>query len=525
MIFMSDPHFWHKRVREFCPTYRQQETLEEMNENIIAAWNARVTSDEMPGYILGDVCFGTVDQTRDVISRLRGKITFILGNHDYSKYRDALQERGEVRYYKEIKHNKTKICLMHYPILDWNDKGHGSIMLHGHEHGRLVDSEESRGKTMDVGWDVAGKVWHIDEIMEIMDEREIMALGHHEGGNVMRDAIKYPSTNQFRQAVSNVKQKLNFSHYDQEKQEPVFKVADSYEVEYVGTVKIHGTNGSVVWHSEDDVVFQSKSAVVAVGKDNMGFAGSMSNKNLSGILNEIKAICADNDIEFEFPVEIAGEWAGRGIQKGVAVTEVEPFFTVFRVAVGKVEGSGLKWIPPHLTYNVKDNDQRIYNIAQFGIHEIVIDFNNPAQVQNELIKLTEAVEAECPVGKFFGVSGIGEGIVWTPKDVEFAKDSGTWFKVKGEKHSSSKVKTLAAVDPERLANITEFVEYAVTENRLEQGIQEVGLDRTKIGEFVKWVATDIIKEETDVLEASKLTMKDVGKDISNKARQYYMNKL
>ena len=116
-------------------------------------------------------------------------------------------------------------------------------------------------------------------------------------------------------------------------------MADSYEVEYVGTVKIHGTNGSVVWHSEDDVVFQSKSAVVAVGKDNMGFAGSMSNKNLSGILNEIKAICADNDIEFEFPVEIAGEWAGRGIQKGVAVTEVEPFFTVFRVAVGKVDGS------------------------------------------------------------------------------------------------------------------------------------------------------------------------------------------
>lgn len=57
--------------------------------------------------------------------------------------------------------------------------------------------------------------------------------------------------------------------------------------------------------------------------------------------------------------------------------------------------------------------------------------------------------------------------------------------MKGEKHSASKVKTLAAVDPERLVNITEFVEYAVTENRLEQGTQKVGLDRTKIDEFVK----------------------------------------
>lgn len=123
------------------------------------------------------------------------------------------------------------------------------------------------------------------------------------------------------------------------------------------------------------------------------------------------------------------------------------------------------------------------------------------------------------------VSFIGEGIVWSPKDPELSKISGLWFKVKGDKHSVSKVKTLAAIDPERLASMREFVEYAVTEERLEQGVSEVGLDQTKIGEFIGWINRDINKEEGDVLEASSMTMKDVGKFISNKARAWYMTRL
>ncbi|AKJ73524.1 RNA ligase 2 [Salmonella phage 40] len=109
--------------------------------------------------------------------------------------------------------------------------------------------------------------------------------------------------------------------------------------------------------------------------------------------------------------------------------------------------------------------------------------------------------------------------------MELAQDSGLWFKVKGEKHSVSKVKTLAEVDPIRLQHMREFVEYAVTENRLEQGLGEVGLDQAKIGEFIGWVNRDINKEEGDVLEANALTMKDVAKFISNKSRGWYMQKL
>jgi hypothetical protein len=42
-------------------------------------------------------------------------------------------------------------------------------------------------------------------------------------------------------------------------------------------------------------------------------------------------------------------------------------------------------------------------------------------------------------------------------------------KVKGAKHSSSKVKTLAKVDVVKLENAKAFVEYCFTESRLNQG--------------------------------------------------------
>lgn len=339
----------------------------------------------------------------------------------------------------------------------------------------------------------------------------------------MTQVIKYPSTNQFRQVIQNMRNKLTFSHID-ENGEVVRKEPESWCVPYVGTVKIHGTNGSIVWHSEDEVVFQSKAQIVDIGRDNAGFAAFMHRKSLSNLLRQVDNLCARMGIPLKFPIEIAGEWAGRGIQKGVAVNEVEPFFAIFRVAVGRDE-SGLNWLPVDWTKYIELQQERIFNISTFGSKIIAINFKEPEQSQNALVEATAAVEAECPVGKFFGVSGIGEGYVWTPHNPELSKDSGLWFKVKGEKHSVSKVKTLAEVDPVRLENIKEFIDYAVTENRLEQGLGEVGLDQKKIGEFLKWVSQDIIKEEGDVLEKNSLTMKDVGSKVANKAREFYMQKL
>ena len=97
--------------------------------------------------------------------------------------------------------------------------------------------------------------------------------------------------------------------------------------------------------------------------------------------------------------------------------------------------------------------------------------------------------------------------------------------MKGDKHSSSKVKKLASVDTEKLNSIKEFVKYTCTDNRLVQGIQEVGLDNSKIGEYIGWVNRDIFKEELDTLKDNNLETKDVGKYVADVARKFYIAEL
>ena len=313
-------------------------------------------------------------------------------------------------------------------------------------------------------------------------------------------AIKYPSTGQFRHVTKLLR--------------------GNGKIAYQGTIKLHGTNGNLVMFEDGKIYCQSKARMLAEGCDNAGFWAAMQDVDLDSLFDTVKArFYENNGYEATYPIIISGEWAGGNIQKGVAINELEKFFCIFGVKVGYC------WQPLDDYYELQDNAFNIYNALQFPTYVVEIDFDQPELAQNTLVKITEAVEAECPVGKFFGKSGVGEGVVWKPINRELVANAENWFKVKGEKHSVSKVKNLAAVDPEKLASINAFVDYACTEVRMEQGIQEVGLDPTLIGPFFGWINRDIIKEESDVLAASGLTMNDVGRRIRNAAKKFYLSKL
>lgn len=129
----------------------------------------------------------------------------------------------------------------------------------------------------------------------------------------------------------------------------------------------------------------------------------------------------------------------------------------------------------------------------------------------------------------FEINSCGEGVVWkcvTP----LWQSSDYWFKVKGEKHSSSKVKTLASVDTEEVSNILDFVENTVTEERLEQGLDNLVREQlkpfnmTSVGDFIRWVYNDIVKEESDTIVSNQINPKKLGGPIANKARVWYINR-
>jgi len=166
------------------------------------------------------------------------------------------------------------------------------------------------------------------------------------------------------------------------------------------------------------------------------------------------------------------------------------------------------------------NEIGIYNILQFQTYEIDIDFNNPELSQNKLIEMTIAVEECCPVGKYFNKNGIGEGIVFT-----CTTDQDLRFKSKGEQHSSSKVKTLNSIDLELLNSINEFVEYSVSNNRLEQGLSylkenNIDIESKNTGEFIRWIINDVLKEEKELIQ--NLNEKKVKVAIAEKARNYFL---
>lgn len=178
MFVSSDQHFWHDKVLEFQAHTRPFSDLKEMHEAYIDNWNSCATKPGIKMFHVGDFSFGLEDQTEEICKQLQGDITFIVGNHDRSYTRSVMEKYGRVVWYDEVKYQKHLFILSHYPMLTWNKSHRGSIMLHGHEHGNLVHTEESRGKTMDVGIDVHGRFLHFDEIIEMMKDRPLLEMDH-----------------------------------------------------------------------------------------------------------------------------------------------------------------------------------------------------------------------------------------------------------------------------------------------------------------------------------------------------------
>lgn len=342
----------------------------------------------------------------------------------------------------------------------------------------------------------------------------------------MKRMIKFPSIEQFRTVVANVNRQYNFVGLDENQDAIYDPTLPKPTLAFKGTVKLHGTNAAVSGNLSDGIWAQSRENIITVEKDNAGFAFFVeSNKELFTEL--IASVFTNNDLDMvENTVTIYGEWCGGNIQKGVGITNLPKSFFIFGVKVTphteteeELKSKPAYWVD--YSY-LKAPDNNIFNIDDYSTFSMDIDFNMPQLVQNKLSELTIAVEEECPVAKAFGFSGIGEGIVWSTE----LNGVVHRFKCKGEKHSSSKVKTLASVDVEKLEGIQKFVDYAVTESRFNQGLEntfpnEEPIDVKKMGDLIRWVVNDVLKEEMDTMVNNQIEPKDVNKYISSKVREMF----
>ena len=366
--------------------------------------------------------------------------------------------------------------------------------------------------------------------------------------------LKYPSIDQFRNYLKDA----NYWRYILDLQPEELR-SQLDKIILHGTVKIHGTNACVAYDiKEDKLFFQSRNNIIAVSNDNAGFA-QYATDNYDFYKNAIKEIVSAYQNECHESCEldkiyIYGEWAGQGIQKGIALSAVERFFSPFQVTFVKEDtvadcidfGTGFYESENKIKEILFNEEVRCFPVTVFPTYKVELELDNVSAAQQRIADLTLKIENECPVGKYFNVDGIGEGIVFTsinfikfypieenhiqlhkPLESKFLHLN---FKSKGMLHSVSNVKTIAPVDVEKIRKEQEFVEYSVTENRLNQGLEylkenHLELDTKNIGTFIKWIVSDVMKEEIDTIRENSLSEKGIPKLIGNKAKKWFFNKM
>lgn len=192
IFFISDLHVGHKNVIKFDG--RPFQDVDEMHYQLIQNWNSVVDDDDIV-YFLGDLSFSRDELTKWFIYSLKGKIHFIMGNHDKYKSISKFDRWEKIHEYGteiNVKDEDTissrgsngyqRIIMSHYPILSWNKSHYGSWHIHGHTHGSLMKAnlDYYKRKVIDVGCNCIGYTpISYGEVKSIMDKRSISAVDHH----------------------------------------------------------------------------------------------------------------------------------------------------------------------------------------------------------------------------------------------------------------------------------------------------------------------------------------------------------
>lgn len=356
---------------------------------------------------------------------------------------------------------------------------------------------------------------------------------------------KFPSIDQFRHVVGNITHRACYIGQDAAGNPLYDHARPKPKLTFEGTVKLHGTNAGVQLDVKTGLrTPQSRERPLTVEDDNHGFAawveseeGSLPVDSLivavQQYLRLVDLLTGSESGSALEHITVFGEWCGRGVNAKTAIGQLPSRWVVFNILVAYEDESEVwldmrsfltYWKSLHLpvTYTAG-----IFFILDFPTYRMTIDFNSPEDSLAELERLTLEVEQECPVAKALGVSGMGEGIVWTYLDKVYGRQ---WFKTKGVKHKGTKNSRLVDIAPEVLASRQAFVDAVLTESRLEQGFNELAarvgkVTEDHIGDYLIWVGQDVLKEESDTLKASGLDRKDVMKSVNRQARAWLLPRL
>lgn len=163
IFFTADLHFGHQNILRYQTDrpFADRDNTTAHDAWLLDLWRSTVDKKDMV-YILGDLTFFKSEDARHLLEKLPGRKYLITGNHDgsvkaYSNYFQTTAQILDLTVRPSMCSRLTDnmvLNLCHYPLLTWNRKPHGSVMLHGHCHGKLDEyNRQSPDLRFDVGID------------------------------------------------------------------------------------------------------------------------------------------------------------------------------------------------------------------------------------------------------------------------------------------------------------------------------------------------------------------------------------
>ena len=135
IFYISDTHFRDEKIFYKCK--RPFSSLEEMEKTIINNWNKKVNANDTV-YVLGDIVKDDDLDALQIFKSLNGHKHLIVGNHD-GYILDGIVKSNifeSIKYIDLIIDNNRKVCICHYPLMDWIEFNRNGVLVYGHIHNK-----------------------------------------------------------------------------------------------------------------------------------------------------------------------------------------------------------------------------------------------------------------------------------------------------------------------------------------------------------------------------------------------------
>ena len=135
IYYTADTHIRDQRVFDKCA--KPFADLTEYANEIVRRWNAKVQPTDTV-YVLGDIAEDTTADAIELFRSLNGTKHLIVGNHD-AQLLPAIRASGifaSIDFIRVIEDSKRKVCLCHYPLMDWMEFNRGGYHVYGHVHNK-----------------------------------------------------------------------------------------------------------------------------------------------------------------------------------------------------------------------------------------------------------------------------------------------------------------------------------------------------------------------------------------------------